>query len=113
MDQPKAGEWDMEVLREDPLFYKEGQTIPCFQEDPPVQKVLGHRVNDEGTLEFHAARGMDLEPHWEPVQRFLVACDDAWLQYIKDQEVEISLPECLYDVQGWAAVMAEDIGDLQ
>ena len=109
MDQLKKCEWDMEVLQEDPLFYKEGQTIPSFQEDAPVREVLGHRVNEEGTLEFHVTRGLDVDARWEPVQKFLMACDDAWLEYVKNSGVEVQLPECLLDIQGWAAVMAGEL----
>ena len=69
-----------------------------------------HKTNDEGTLEFRVTRGMDTLARWEPVQKFIMACDDTWLEYVREKEVDVSLPDCLLDVQGWAAVMAEELG---
>ena len=110
IEQLRLCVWDLELLKEDPLFYEEGQAIPIFQEDPPVRQVLGHRVNEDGTLEFHVMRGSDVAPKWEPVQKFLMACDDGWLKYVREEGVEVSVSECLNDIQGWATLMAEDMG---
>ena len=38
MDQLKPCVWDMEVLKGDPLLYKEGEIIPYFDEDPLFAK---------------------------------------------------------------------------
>ena len=90
-----------------PLEYRHEKWLSGMFAETPVEIVKDHRIHPQGWMEFLVQRGGDASDlRWEPIQKFLGACDEKWVQYVVDHGLEIPFVESMGDVEGWTMALS-------
>ena len=76
-----------------PLFYHKGRQMGKSTEGQEiVHKILDHRPNSQGQLEFHTLWEGTGEDTWEPAENFIDGVCEPWIKYCKDHGLIIRIP---------------------